>query len=135
LNYTAIGDGINLASRLEGLNKYYGTSMIVSESLQAAAAGAFEFCRLDRVAVKGKSEGIVIYEFLSGRIEGKPRPASIDRYEQAFALFQRGDFAAALELLETQNEDAPSRVLAGRCRGFLHHPPENWKGINVFDAK
>jgi adenylate cyclase len=135
LNYTAIGDGINLASRLEGLNKYYGTHIIVSENIQAAAGGAFEFRRLDRVAVKGKTEGIVIYELRAERIEGKPRPALIDHYEQAFALFQRGDFTGALKLLEAQGEDAPGRVLAGRCREFVNHPPENWNGVNVFDSK
>jgi adenylate cyclase len=135
LNYTALGDGINLTSRLEGLNKYYGTHIIVSESIQAAAKGAFEFRRLDRVTVKGKTEGIVIYELLSERMEGRPRPASIERYEQALVLFQRGNFAAAMKLLESQNEDAPSRALAGRCREFVTHPPENWNGINVFDSK
>jgi adenylate cyclase len=135
LNYTAIGDGINLASRLEGLNKYYGTHLIVSENLQAAAKDGFEFRRLDRVAVKGKTEGLVIYELLSERMEGKPRPALVDRYEESLALFQRGDFAGAMKLLEAQNEDAPSRVLAGRCREFLAHPPSGWTGINVFDSK
>jgi len=135
LNYTAIGDGINLTSRLEGLNKYYGTHMIVSESLQAAARGVFEFRLLDRVAVKGKTESILIYELLAERAGAQPRPASIDRYEEAFTLFQHGNFASALKLLEAQNDDAPSRVLAGRCREFLAHPPENWNGINVFDAK
>jgi adenylate cyclase len=135
LNYTAIGDGINLASRLEGLNKHYGTHIIVSENIQAAAVGAFEFRRLDRVAVKGKTEGIVIYELLAERIEGKPRPALIEHYEQAFALFQRGDFAGARKLLEAQGEDAPSQILAGRCRELVNHPPSNWNGVNVFDSK
>jgi adenylate cyclase len=135
LNYTAIGDGINLTSRLEGLNKYYGTHMIVSESLQAAAKGVFEFRLLDRVAVKGKTESILIYELLAERTEAQPRPASIDRYEEALVLFQRGDFASALKLLEAQDDDSPSRVLAGRCREFLAHPPQNWNGINTFDSK
>ena len=135
LNYTAIGDGINLASRLEGLNKYYETRIIVSEGIYAAAKGAFEFRLLDRVAVKGKKEGIVIYELLAERIEGKPRPGLMDRYEQAFAFFQRGDFAAALKLLEGQGDDPPSRVLAGRSREFLGHPPANWNGLNFFDSK
>jgi adenylate cyclase len=135
LNYTAIGDGINLTSRLEGLNKHYGTHIIASESIHAAAKDAFEFRLLDRVAVKGKTEGIVIYELLAGRLAGKPRPQFIERYEQAFAAYQRGDFAAALGLLDGLDEDLPGRILAGRCREFLNHPPINWNGIHVFDSK
>jgi adenylate cyclase len=135
LNYTAIGDGINLASRLEGLNKYYGTHIIASESIHAAAKGTFEFRLLDRVAVKGKAEGIVIYELLAERIAGKPRPEFVDRYEHAFASYQRGEFKPALQLLESQIEDSPSRVLAHRCRAFLTNPPSNWNGVYVFDQK
>ena len=135
LNYTAMGDGINRASRLEGLNKYYGTHLIASENIHAAARDAFEFRLLDRVAVKGKSEGIVIYELLAERIEGRPRSESMDRYEQAFALYQQADFAAALGLLDGLVEDPPSCILAQRCREFLHHPPSHWNGIHVFAAK
>jgi len=136
LNYTAIGDGVNLASRLEGLNKYYGTKIIVSESIQAAANGEFEFRLLDRVAVKGKTEGIAIYELLGEKAKGYSRPEAVDRYEQAFALYQRGDFAAALQLLEKQREDPPSAVLASRCQDFLSHPPSStWNGVHVFASK
>jgi adenylate cyclase len=135
LNYTAIGDGINLASRLEGLNKYYGTPIIASECIYDAAKDAFEFRLLDRVAVKGKTEGIVIYELLAERTAGTARSPVLDRYEQAFARYQRGDFTAALELIRNENEDAPSRVLAGRCQELLNHPPANWTGIYAFGSK
>jgi adenylate cyclase len=135
LNYTAIGDGINLTSRLEGLNKFYGTTIIASESIQAAAKDVFEFRLLDRVAVKGRTEGLAIYELLSERAQGKSRPGFMDSYEQAFALYQRGDFAAALTMFETQENDPPSRILAGRCREYLQHPPASWNGVHMFDAK
>jgi adenylate cyclase len=136
LNYTAIGDGINLASRLEGLNKYYGTHIIVSDSIHTAAKEVFEFRLLDCVAVKGKTEGIVIYELLAERIAGKARPEFVDRYEQAFVFYQHGDFATALELLKDQDEDSPSSVLTGRCREWVSHPPVGmWNGIHVFQSK
>ena len=136
LNYTAIGDGVNLASRLEGLNKYYGTSIIVSESIYAAAKTEFEFRLLDKVAVKGKSEGIVIYELLAERASGEPRPDWVDRYERAFSAYQRADFSGALDLLELQGEDFPSKVLSQRCRELISHPPTGaWTGVHVFESK
>jgi adenylate cyclase len=135
LNYTAIGDGINLASRLEGLNKYYETSIIASESIYAAVKGEFEFRLLDRVAVKGKTEGIAIYELVA---EGKTvsRPAFIEDYEQAFGLYQRTDFQGAIELLTLHPFDKPSQVLAARCRHLASNPPPGeWTGIYRFDSK
>ncbi len=136
LNYTAIGDGINLASRLEGLNKYYGTHIIASESIYAAAREVFEFRLLDRVAVKGKTEGIVVYELLAEPVAGEPRPAGVDRYERAFESYQQGDFAAALQLLEGQDDDPPSNALASRCRELISHPPPStWNGIHIFESK
>ena len=135
LNYTAIGDGINLASRLEGLNKYYETSIIASESIHAAAKGEFEFRLLDRVAVKGKTEGIAIYELIA---EGKTisRANFAENYEKAFALYQRTDFEGAIELLTLHPFDKPSQVLAARCRHLISHPPSGeWTGIYHFDSK
>jgi adenylate cyclase len=135
LNYTAIGDGINLTSRLEGLNKYYETSIIASESIYAAAKGEFEFRLLDRVAVKGKTKGIAIYELVAG---GKTvsRPVFIENYEQAFALYQRTDFQGAVELLKRHPNDKPGQVLAARCRQLISNPPSGeWNGIYRFDAK
>jgi adenylate cyclase len=135
LNYTAIGDGINLTSRLEGLNKYYETDIIASESIYAFAREAFEFRLLDRVSVKGKTEGIIIYELVSEKGVGQ-RPAHIDDYEQAFALYQHADFIGAVELLERHPRDLPSQVLASRCRDWISHPPSHpWTGIYRFASK
>jgi len=135
-NYTAIGDGINLASRLEGLNKQYGTAIIASETIHSAALDAFEFRLLDRVAVKGKNEGITIYELVSERVPERPPSSGPARYEQAFAAYERADFKTALALLETVPDDPPSRVLAERCRRFIQSPPASgWNGIHSFDTK
>lgn len=134
-NYTAIGDGINLTSRLESLNKQYGTTIIASETIQAAAKDDFDFRLLDCVAVKGKMQGITIYELLGPRLAGQSRPRAIERYEQAFALYRAGDFAAAIPLLEEQPYDPPSVVLLKRCRDFLAQPPANWSGVFGFTTK
>ena len=134
-NYTAIGDGINLTSRLEALNKYYGTTIIASETIYEAAKEDFNFRLLDRVAVKGKMQGITIYELLSAREAGQPRPSEMDRYEEAFAFYQQGAFARAIPLLETQPNDPPSVMLLARCRGFLAQPPDAWDGVYGFTSK
>lgn len=135
-NYTAIGDGINLASRLEGLNGRYGTTIIASESVYSAAREDFEFRRLDRVAVKGKMEGVTIYELVGERARDNQRSAHITCYEQAFDAYQRADFRAALSLLESQAHDRPSRVLADRCRHLIENPPPtDWNGIYIYMTK
>jgi adenylate cyclase len=134
-NYTAIGDGINLASRLEGLNKYHGTRLIASEAIYAAAKDSFVFRLLDRVAVKGRMEGIVIYELVGERTDGKPRPEFLDRYEAAFKSYQNADFDAALRILDGQYSDPPSHVLASRCREFLSNPPKDWTGVHESKSK
>lgn len=135
LNFTAIGDGINLTSRLEGLNKFYGTRIIVSETIRDSARNEFEFRLLDRVAVKGKMADIVIYELIAtSKNEGR-RPDFIDFYEQAFAVYQRGNFADCVTLLEKQINDPPSAALLARCRRLMEHPPRDWNGVHAFDSK
>ncbi len=130
MSFTAIGDGVNLASRLEGLNKQYGTQILVSETIYEAAKEHFAFRRLDRVAVKGKSRGIEVYELLQQKV------GAAVKYEEALAKYFARDFAGALAVLEPQPDDAPSRVLAERCRKMQKEPPPaDWDGIYVSSVK
>jgi adenylate cyclase len=134
ISYTALGDGVNLASRLEGLNKAYGTTILVSQAVRESVGGAFSFRLVDVVAVKGKSQGVRVSELL-GR--GAVAPSEeVSRYEQAFAAYEQRRFAEALELLKSQIDDPPSRVLAERCRLFLEAPPpQDWEGIHLSHEK
>ena len=132
-NYTAIGDGINLASRLERLNKYYGTSVVVSGAVHDAAGPGFLFRHLDRVAVKGKTQSIDIYELIGD--SAAPMPPHVAGYEQALAAWFQGDFRRALALAEAQPDDPPSLFLATRCRAFIASPPANWNGVFTFASK
>lgn len=127
LAFTAIGDGVNVASRIEGLNKQYGTTLLVSETIVAECGDAFVFRRIDRVAVKGKSQPIELFELLGP--SGTPKPRAAIQYERAFAIYLTGEFVAAAEELEQQLDDAPSQALAARCRELAAAPPPNWDGV------
>ncbi|HEX4622172.1 MAG TPA: adenylate/guanylate cyclase domain-containing protein, partial [Myxococcaceae bacterium] len=129
MSFTAVGDGVNLASRLEGLNKQYGTHILVSASVRERCGAAFVFRRLDRVAVKGKQEGVEIYELLGG--VQSVRPPAVDAYEAALDAYWRRDFPGALERLGRVSDDPPSRVLEARCRALLASPPPaEWDGTH-----
>ncbi len=133
LSYTALGDGVNLASRLEGLNKAYGTQILVSEAVRQAAGAAFAFRLIDVVAVKGRSQGVRVYELLG---PAGPTPPELASYERAFEAYQQRRFAEALGLLEAASDDPPSQVLASRCRRFLATPPgADWDGIFIAHEK
>jgi adenylate cyclase len=131
MSYTVMGDGVNLASRLEGLNKQYGTMVIVSQTVRDAVGDAFQFRLLDRVAVVGKMQPVEIYELLGERSEGNLRTAAIEAYETALRTHWRREFVAAIEILQNP-DDAPSQKLLARCRMLIDDPPaENWDGVFV----
>ncbi len=137
--YTAIGDNMNLASRLEGLNKVYHTAVIISEHTKNALGDAF-FCRiLDRVRVKGKTVPIDIYEPI---MEGAPDPRllhEVERFEAAFRLYQKGDFAQAGEEMRALASLTPSPVYAlhlRRMEAFVKEgPPPGWDGAVSCEGK
>lgn len=137
MGFTAIGDGVNLASRLEGLNKQYGTTILVSEAVYAAARQAFAFRMLDRVAVKGKTQGTAVYELLGDPGSAGSRLGLAQAYEQALGLYFEGRFAEAAALLEARaHEDPPSAALLARCREYLlSPPPPGWDGVYVARSK
>lgn len=135
MSFTAMGDGVNLASRLESLNKQYGTRILVSAPVEREARRAYRFRRLDRVAVKGKREGVEIFELL-GRKQAAGFFPAVERYEQALEAYFARRFEAALALLEECANDPPSQVLAARCREFAAAPPSpEWDGIYVAREK
>jgi adenylate cyclase len=135
LDYTAIGDTVNLASRLEGANKLYGTSVLVSEAVVRETGDEFESRELDLLAVKGRSQALRIYELLGrqGEVSQEMR-ACKQRFEAGLGLYRGRDFAKALAvfeaLLAAQPEDGPSLLYVERCRAFLQRPPPpDWDGI------
>jgi adenylate cyclase len=128
-SFTAIGDGVNLAARLEGLNKLYGTTILVSDAIERDARGQFAFRRIDRVAVKGKSIGIDVFELIGERGADAERAAQVKAYEDALAAYFARDFVRALAMLEPLAGDGPARVLAARCAALhVAPPPADWDG-------
>ncbi len=135
LAYTALGDGVNLAARLEPLGKQYGVQVLVSEDIVAAAGEGFQFRRIDKVAVKGKSRGVEIYELCGPRTDA-PAP-HLAAYEAAFTAYLARDFAAAAALLlPALASDAPSAALHARCLALIESPPaSDWDGVHVARSK
>jgi adenylate cyclase len=129
LSYTALGDGVNLASRLEGLCKQYGIVTLASDAVEERARDEFAFRLVDRVVVKGKTTALTVYEILGAVDEPIANLALARAYERAFAAYTRGAFGEALSLLGPLENDGPSRVLAERCARYLAHPPPpEWDG-------
>ncbi|MBM3223290.1 MAG: HAMP domain-containing protein, partial [Candidatus Tectomicrobia bacterium] len=137
MNYTAVGDSINLASRLEGINKLYGTRIIISEATYERVAEHF-FCRLlDVVAVKGKTHGQKIYELIDEKTA--VLPLALQQFYRDYALgmeaYLQQDWQQAQDIfcdLQQQHTDDPALALfIKRCITFQQQPsavPEHWDG-------
>ena len=138
--YTAIGDCVNLASRLEGLNKTYGTQIIASSTFQQAAGDAeFLWRRLDRVAVAGRAAPLDVFELVGLRAAVSEEALRVaESYTAAFEAFLRREFAEASRLLKQPflSADKPSQVLRARIEQEISSPAEpGWEGVNRFDEK
>jgi len=133
-DYTAIGDSVNLASRLEGLNKYYGTHILVSEDTRKAVNSTeYNFREIDRVKVKGKHLPVLIYELFVGDV------SVIGRFESGLNLFRSAEFrsaAAIFSKLADELDDVPSRLYLERCKEYLENPPGvEWDGVYTAKTK
>lgn len=139
--YTVIGDTVNVAARLEGVNKAYGTRIIASDELRADAGDGFEWRSLDRVAVAGRAGGLPISELIG--LEGEvdtDRLARRDQYESALEAYYAGDFQSAADgfgsLAKAYPDDKAARVMAERAATLAEAPtPPNWDGVYVFTSK
>jgi adenylate cyclase len=141
LNYTVMGDAVNLASRLEGLNKFYGTGILVSERTYREARDVVLARPVDWVAVKGKAEAVLVYELLAPKNQPEQGAEELAALaEEALALYRRRDWTGATRLferiLQMRPSDGPARILATRCRAYLAQPPaENWDGVLRMEEK
>ena len=137
-NYTAMGDGMNLASRLEGANKPYGSRILIGPRTHALVSDAFETRELDRVRVAGKHEAVAIHELLGRKGELPPRKLEVcGLYAEGLALWRVARFAEAREVfvraVALDPEDAPSRALLARCDRHVTAPPPAFDGVVDLD--
>lgn len=132
-DYTAIGDSVNLASRLEGLNKQYGTEIIVSESVYEKVKKDFVFKELDYVKVKGKKKPVKIYELIATNIDEKKKE-EITRFEKGFSLYLNKDFDAAIKEF-SKLDDKASKVFIKRSHSLKKECPKNWDGSYEHTSK
>lgn len=141
LNYTVIGDSVNLAARLEPANKLYGTQILVSEHTVARCRDEFLFRRVDLLQVKGKSEPIGVYELMGEAALRDAEPGRlVARFEQAFDLYRarRWDDAERilLELAHRFADDGPTAALLRRIAEYrAAPPPDDWNGAYVARSK
>lgn len=134
-NYTVLGDTVNLASRLEGTSKEYGTHILVAESTYLAVKNDFRFRKIDRIAVKGKTEGILIYELL-GRLTDPIDLTIFQHYELGLEQYFAQKYLEAGQIFASLMEkDPPSFVMAHRCHDILLGKVQIEHGIYVMTHK
>lgn len=135
-DYTVMGDDVNLASRLEGINKQYGTEVMLSEETYNKINGDFVCRELDLIRVKGKKKPVRIYELVGLQTEVSTEDKKkVETYEKALNLYREKKFEEAKKIFEGL-EDMASKVFVDRCSKFLNIPPsDNWDGVFTFTSK
>jgi adenylate cyclase len=141
MSFTVMGDNVNLASRLEGANKVYGSHCLIAEATAKASGDAVELREIDRVVVVGQTHSEIIYEIIGRKGELTPaQTESRSRYAEGLAAYRarRWDeaetaFAAARAV---SSDDGPALALMQRIHGFRANPPaEDWDGAWHLERK
>ena len=140
--YTALGDSVNLSSRLEGLNKDYGTHILVNETTYLAAKDSgFIFRELDLIRVKGKLQPVVLYELVTFADSlSADTQARLDRFREARALYHQRLWleaqSAFQSILDQWPDEGPARAYWKRCQEYLFdEPPSGWDGVFTMTHK
>lgn len=134
-DYTMLGDAVNLAARLEGINKVFGSYTLISGETAAQLGPGFITRELSRVAVVGRAEPVTVHEPLTPEQAGQ-RQAILQAFDAALRRYYAGDFAGAVEgFAAIADVDAPAQRYLERCRALQAEPPTGWDGIWVMTEK
>jgi adenylate cyclase len=134
-DYTMLGDAVNLAARLEGVNKQFGTYTMISDATRQLMGKEFAARELARVAVVGKTEPVVVYEPMQPG-EYAARSPVLRVFDRGLQLFYQGRFADAEQVFAgISKNDPPAARYREKCRHLAAAPPANWEGVWVMTSK
>ncbi|MBI3894882.1 MAG: CHASE2 domain-containing protein [Acidobacteria bacterium] len=139
-NYTVMGDHVNLSSRVEGLNKEYGTQIILTEFTYEYVRDQFVTRELDLIRVKGKKKPVAIHELLAPASEQNRYRELLGDFQQGLAAYKAGNWDEAYEIFQAlasrYPSDGPVKVLLARCQRFLREAPVGaWDGVYTMTTK
>jgi adenylate cyclase len=140
LNYTVIGDAVNVASRLESANKHYRTQILIGTETRRLIEGAMVTREIDRIAVYGKTEGLAVYELIGSAQDADDGYAWIVRYEEGLLHYRERNFQGAIRCFENvlrqRPHDRPAELMLDRCRLLERSgTDENWSPIAILQTK
>ena len=135
MDFTVVGDGVNLASRLEALTKSYGTTILISDTTRREVGDHFITRPIDKVLIRGRKDPVEIFQVMGGR------EYQLSQAEGYFAkgleAYRRKDFSTACDFFaKGADQDPPSRVFLARSRELLKEPPRpDWDGVWAWERR